>query len=95
MAGKFGIGLDLAPEPGDLHVDRAGTEIGGAVDQLLPVDRLVRPLGEGAKQADLGLGEPDQRLVAPELAAGGIEAERPEAEFGRSTSSRGSKGLVR
>ena len=81
MAGKFGIGLDLAPEPGDLHVDRAGTEIGGAVEEVLrrsasrgiadPVPADVRSQYRLVTRSDAILG-----IHAPESMGQMVEARK-------------------
>ena len=112
ITGPARIGLELAPEPRDLGVDRAiRAADAAALAELLAADREPRLLGQDLQQRQLGVGQMDALLAAPQLLAGAIERERAEAQrlvaaarrgatrrrivAIRSSSSRGSNGLTR
>src|SRR5262249_47797243 len=67
------IGLDLAAQTVDLHVDGALTAGGIVTGELVAGDRRTRPLRKQAQQIALALAEFDWLVLALELAACDVE----------------------
>ena len=62
------IGLDLAAQARDLHVDRALVGAAGA-GQLLACDVAAGPLAEDGEDLALAVGDADDLVVPAQLAA--------------------------
>ena len=81
MVGTLGIGLQLASQAGDLGVDRPiGAADPAAPPQILTTDRQAGLLGQHLQQRQLGVGEMDALVAAPQDRFLGIEGERAETQ---------------
>src|SRR5262249_47573187 len=79
VAWEARIGLDLAAEPGNLHVDRAFVDAAAdALAQRLATQHIAEPRRQGAQQRDLGIGERHALTLLHELAQREVELEGPE-----------------
>ncbi|MPL88445.1 hypothetical protein SDC9_34468 [bioreactor metagenome] len=86
------VGFDLAPQPGDLHVDRAvaraflgcGRAVAAElVDQVGAADHFAGAGGKDPHQGHLGRGQPHRAVALPQLAAVLVIAQRAERQVFR------------
>src|SRR5579872_7412303 len=74
------IALDLAPQPIDLHIDRALADRAPIAGEREPRHCLARARGQYPYHLALAVGEAHRLLAAAQLAAGEMKHELPEPD---------------